>query len=166
MKSIITPLFFLVGIGGLTACVTVKPAVDKIGPVVRVFEADYQKVWRATMLALEDYPIEEENNEKGYLKTELIQENTLWKPPFVVKTTEGKYRLIIKITKGQLEESSVVQVRIWKQIMVQKGFIADLERVPSSGLEEKAILYRIFREVKIEKGIANYYQKKANKPSN
>ena len=152
-------LFLLVST--LAGCATTQPAVHRIGPVSKVFHADYQKVWRAVMLALEDYPIEEENNEKGYLKTELIQENTLWKAPFLVKNTEGKYRLIIQINKGQSHEEPVVQVRIWKKIVIQKGFVSEPQRAPSSGLEEKAILYRIFREIKIEKGIARYYQKKS-----
>ena len=147
----------------LSACVTMQPAVDKIGPISKIFYTNYQKVWQAVMLVLEDYPIEVENNEKGYIKTELIEENTLWKPPFLVKKTEGKYRLIIKIKKGKSNEDPVVQVSIWKKITFQKGFISEPEIAPSSGLEEKALLYRIFREITIGEGIANYYQKKSRK---
>ncbi len=115
------------------------------------------------MLTLEDYPIETENNEQGYLKTEPVLENTIWKPPFPIKKTEGKYTLDIRLIKGRSDDEPVVKVQIFKKIKVQKGFIAEPEIMPSSGLEEKAILYRIFRELKIEQAIAHYHQKKSER---
>ena len=147
----------------LSGCVTAKPTLNRTGPVSKVVRADYQKIWRAVMLTLEDYPIETENNEKGYLKTEPILENTIWKLPFPLKKAEGKYTLDIRLIKGQSGDEPVVKVQIFKKIKVQKGFISEPEIIPSSGLEEKAILYRILRELEIEKAIAHYHQKKAER---
>ena len=134
--------------------------VQTINPVSKVFYADYQQVWRATMLALENYPIDMENNEKGYLKTESIQSETIWKFPFFrdKNFNSFKYRLHIKLVKGHADSLSMVKVLVLKKIFIRKGFMNNPERVPSDGLEEKTILYRILREINIEQAITNYHQ--------
>ena len=113
------------------------------------------------MLALEDYPIETEDNEKGALKTESIQTETIWKYPFERERalTAAKYTIHIKLIKGTVKSKPMVKVRILKKILEQKGFIEDPKRIPSDGLEEKAILYRILREINIEQAILNYHQR-------
>ncbi len=112
------------------------------------------------MLVLEDYPIETENNEKGYLKTESIKNETVWKLPFDRDKhfNEFKYTIHIKLIKGKMDSLPVVRVLVLKKIFTQKGFMSDPEQVPSDGLEEQTILYRIFREINIEQAITNYHQ--------
>ena len=112
------------------------------------------------MLALEDYPIEVENNEKGFLKTEKIQIETIWKFPFEREDilTAAKYTIHVKLIKGKIKSRPVVKVRVLKKIFEQKGFIEEPKKVPSNGLEEKTILYRILREINIEQAIINYHQ--------
>ena len=112
------------------------------------------------MLALEDYPIEMENNETGRLKTESIQTGTIWKLPFKRKAgaDESKYIIHIKLIKGRIDSVPVVKALVLKKIFVQKGFMSVPERQASDGMEERAILYRIFREISIEKAIVNYHK--------
>jgi hypothetical protein len=144
-----------------SGCASLEPEPRILHPVSKVYHADYQKIWRATMLALEDYPIETEDNEKGSLKTESIQTETIWKYPFERESalTAAKYTIHIKLIKGAVKSKPMVKVRILKKILEQKGFIADPKRIPSDGLEEKAILYRILREINIEQAILNYHQR-------
>ena len=163
MKFLLVFFLFFTGFI-LSGCTTLDLVPDVMHPVSKVFHTDYEKTWRATMLALEDYPIEVENNEKGYLKTESIQSETIWKFPFErdsIQATE-KYTIYIKLIKGEIDSRSVVKVSILKKILVQKGFIEEPKRVPSNGLEEKALLYRIFREINIEQAITNYHQKSSS----
>ncbi|MDE0518856.1 MAG: hypothetical protein OXH36_04810 [Bdellovibrionales bacterium] len=143
-----------------SSCATLEP-IQINHPVSKVFYADYQKVWRAAMLALSDYPIETEDNEKGYLKTEEIPIETIWKIPFEREKNlnSSKYVIQVKFIKGKVKAVAVVKVLVLKKIFRQKGFINAPVRVPSTGLEEKAILYRILREINIEHAIANYHQK-------
>ena len=142
-------------------CATLDPTTNIIHPISQVFKSDYQKTWRAIMLALEEYPIEVEDNEKGYLRTENIPIETIWKFPLERKEAlvSAKYSLHIKLIKGKIKSHPVVKVHILKKIFIQRGFISSPERVPSNGLEEKAILYRILREINIERAITNYHQK-------
>ena len=151
-------LLFLTLIG--SGCITLEPAqVNQ--PVSKVFYADYQKTWRAAMLALSDYPIETEDNDKGYLKTESIQTETVWKFPFEREKNfdSSKYTIYIKFIKGKVKSAAVVKVIVLKKIFTQKGFMSTPIRIPSDGLEEKAILYRILREINIEQALTNYHQR-------
>ena len=153
--------FLLFAFFVLCSCTTLESLPIVTHPVSKVFHADYQKTWRATMLAMEDYPIEVENNDKGFLKTENIPIETIWKFPFEREDilTAAKYNIHIKLIKGRVKSKPVVKVRVIKKMFEQKGFIENLEQIPSSGLEEKKILYRILRELNIEQAITNYYQK-------
>ena len=67
-----------------TSCSTIKLAYDVNGPVSKLFYASYDQVWKSVMLAMESYSLEEEDKEKGYLRTEVIQGSTLWKLPLKI----------------------------------------------------------------------------------
>ena len=112
------------------------------------------------MLTMEDYPIEEENNETGYLKTEAIKTETIWKFPFEREQNlnTDTYTIHIRFIKGKSQSKPVVKVLVLKKILSQKGFIEEPQRKPSDGLEEKAILYRMMREINIEQAISNYHK--------
>ena len=98
------------------------------------------------MLALSDYPIETEDNEKGYLKTGAIPIETIWKTPFEREKNlnSSKYTIHVKFIKGKVKSAAVVKVLILKKIFRQKGFISTPVRVPSNGLEEKNDLVSYF----------------------
>ena len=115
-------LFFTTCI--VSGCATVKLESETISPVSKVFHADYQKTWSAVMLALEDYPIEVENNEKGFLKSESIPEETIWKLPFIdeSKLKSAKYTLYIKLLKGKIGSRPMVKVRVLKKNQSSKRF--------------------------------------------
>ena len=141
-----------------SACTTLDSLDTDLHPISKIFHADFQRVWRATILALEDYPIASEDNEKGSLQTEKIPDEKIWQFPAKQKKKieAAYYTLHIQLVKGKLKKRSVVKVSVLKKIKVQKGFIEGSTRQASDGLEEKAILYRIARELKIEQGIRNY----------
>ena len=147
-----------------TSCSTIKLAYDVTGPVSKLFYASYDQVWKSVMLAMEPYSLEEEDKEKGYLRTEVIQGSTLWKLPFEdkQKNTNQSYIIYIHLVKGMTGFQPGVQVRILKKIFTQKGFINDPERVPSNGLEEKIILYRVMREIHIDEFIMKRHQEESS----
>ena len=157
MKYIILVLLFFTG-----CATTTQPAQEVISPVSRLFHADYNTTWRALMLALEKYPIEEEDQEKGYLKTAIIKGESIWQLPFHSKTLPRlKYTIHVQLIKGTRKNKSIVQVSVLKQLTSQKGFIDSPQRIPSNGLEEKTILYRILREMNIDRAITKYHHQQS-----
>ena len=154
-------LFFFIVFSCFTvSCATVKTPPVSIHPVSKMFSTDYERVWRAMMLALESYPIATEDNEKGFLKTEPIRYGTIWKSPFEQKKdlSSATYIIRIQLIKGKSKSLPVVKAIIYKDTIAKKGFFRDAEKQLSNGLEEKAILYRIIREIKIEQAIMNHHR--------
>ena len=71
--------------------------------VSKVFYTHHERVWRALLLALEEYPIAEADPEKGYIKTEVLTGEQIWKSPFPInsKWDDTKNIIHIRLLKGQ-----------------------------------------------------------------
>ena len=149
----ITALIFLLGLVG---CVTTYPKQNVNEPVSKIFYTEYEKVWRAVMLTIENYPIESEDHETGIIKTGFIRGDKVWNLPFdtSISNKDLLYTIQINLLKGKIKKEHAVQVQVTKKNFIQKGFIEDPVSVPSNGLEEKNILYRILREIQIDQNNA------------
>lgn len=133
------------------------------GPREQVFFASFEEVWRAVNLVLQPYPLRISNMDQGLLETDLIRGYKVWGPPFKsdAGSTAESYRLSIRVVKGNLERKAATKVTIVKDTELQVDFFSDPKNIPSDGLEEKTLLYRIGREIQIERALAKA-QKKHN----
>lgn len=134
------------------------------GPREQVFFAGFEEVWRAVNLVLQPYPLRISNMDLGTLETDMIRGYKVWSPPYKsdVAATGESYHLVIHVIKGALEKRAATKVTIVKDIALQVDFFSDPKNVPSDGLEEKAILYRIGREIQIERALAKAQKKHNN----
>ena len=126
-----------------------------------VFYAPFDEVWRAAQLALQFYPMEINNMDLGILQTAPITGSQVWTPPFQEDPPTGgvSYRLDLKVIKGRIKGKKANKVIITKSIVRKKDFFSGPEEVPSDGLEELTILYRIGREIQIERALQRAHQK-------
>ena len=67
----------------------------------------------------------------------------------------------VLVDHAQLERKAATKVTLTKDVTLQSDFFSDPKFLPSDGLEEKTILYRIGREIQIERALAKA-QKKQN----
>ena len=151
-----------------TGCVSPRLTYNVYQPISKVFYTDYDKVWKALMLTMESYSVEEEDQEKGFLRTARRGGNKLWTPPFPEERSLSGTRsdvIVVYLTRGQKDSVPGVRVSVLKKSSVRKGFLTEAERVPSHGLEEKVILYRILREIEIEEFIMKQHKQKTPSPS-
>lgn len=135
------------------------------GPREQVYTATYDEVWRASNLVLQPYPLRVSNMDQGILETDTVRGFKVWTPPFKPDgATAGQaYKLTLKILKGRAEGGrEATRVSILKDSSIQHDFFSDPRPIPSDGLEEKTLLYRIGREVQIERALAK--AQKAQKP--
>lgn len=168
-----TPLTALVCAFFLTSCQTASDRLAKrlkIGePLVDVFNAKYEDVETALKLALSRYPARVDNTESGIYETDYVKGDARFKPPQSADeeyTSGYRYRIIIRLVRGNKEGRNAVKVVVLKQIELARDFFATSENVASDGLEEKVILYRIGRELRIRRAIQKFNQKKpATQPS-
>lgn len=141
------------------------PKLD-IGPREQVFFGEFDEVWRATQLALQSptsYPLRVNNMDTGTIESETIKGSLVWIAPHQQEVAGGglSYRLVVHVIKGNIEGKNAFKVTISKQASMQRDFFSEPEDRPSDGLEEKVILYRIGREIQIDRAI-----RKANKKQN
>ncbi|MGE3974704.1 MAG: hypothetical protein AB7F59_09280 [Bdellovibrionales bacterium] len=124
---------------------------DSAEPEQQTFSEGYESVWRAVQLAVAEYPIKISNQDSGILETEFIKGDQGWKKPGQARPPSGgrRYKINIRVFKAQGQEETRVVVA--KYADVKKNFFSEVKTLPSDGLEELSIMYRIERELNIEK---------------
>lgn len=144
--------------GALSACALFeerKGPESFIGPREEVFFAGFDEVWRATNIVLQSYPLRLSNMDEGLLETDDIKGYRAWEPPFPHRKPAGvSYRITIRVVRGTAGSSPATKVIVTKDAKVQRDFFSNVKQVPSNGLEEKVLLYRIKREIQIERALA------------
>ncbi len=133
------------------------------GPREQVYYANFEEVWRSVNLVLQPYPLRVSNMDQGMLETDEIRGYRVWAPPHKsdVAASGETYRLTIRVIKGALSSRAATKVTIVKDTQLRRDFFSDPKSMPSDGLEEKSLLYRIGREIQIERALAKA-QKKQN----
>lgn len=137
-----------------------------IGPREEVFRASFEEVWRAVNLVLQPYPLRVSNMDQGLLETEMVKTNRIWSPPHKsANVSSGEtYKLRIRVVRGEISSGRATKITIVKDAAIQSDFFSDPRTVASDGLEEKSILYRVGREIQIERALVRAQQRQ-NKES-
>lgn len=143
------------------------PPPTVFGVRERSFAASFDEVWKAVNLVLQPYPLRTSNMDQGVLETDMIRGSRVWTPPYLDEKAEvgGSYKLSIKVIKGNFEGRPATKVTILKDSQRQSDFFSEPRQLPSDGLEEQALLYRVGREITIERGLAKA-QKRQNQRAN
>lgn len=126
------------------------------GPQTQVFEGEYDKVWRAAQLALARYPIKINNMDAGHLETDYIKREKIWIPPYHKKPPAAgeRHQIVLRMVKGISENNKdAVKVTVTKSVEILSDFFSGARKQPSDGMEERTILYRIDRELKVERAL-------------
>lgn len=132
-----------------------------VGPREQVFYATFEEVWRATNLVMQPYPLRVSNMDQGLLESDVIRGYKVFVPVYKSPTAVSAetYRILIRIVKGSLEGKAATKVVLSRDTQMQSDFFSDPKTVHSDGLEEKVILYRISREIQIERALAKSQKK-------
>jgi hypothetical protein len=139
----------IAGAFGCAETQIVDPPIKE--PESKVFMDEYEKVWRAIQLALRKYPVRINNIDSGILETDYIKGDKLFQEPNAKPRPGLRYKITIRVVKGKLEGRTAVKVTSFKSAEIQPDFFSGFQPVPSNGLEETAILYRIGRYLEMEK---------------
>ncbi len=141
----------------LSGCALLQPAdTSKNRPIPsQVFAHSFEDVWQAAHVALIKYRLRVDNHEAGIVETENVADTQFYSPPFQVSSDQVgyRYRLELRFVKGAVGKKPSTRVAIFKRIERQTTIVDERELVASDGLEEKALLYRIERELIIQSGL-------------
>lgn len=151
ISLLISPLIF-----AGCALFPAKKTEDRDGPKSKIFYASYEQIWRASQLALANYPMRINNMDTGLLETDVIGGLDAWTPPGQRKrriSSSQHYIIRMKVIKGKSRRTKAAKVIVEKRIRRKASFFSDSQNIGSDGLEEEIILYRTNRILKIEKAI-------------
>lgn len=131
----------------------------------KVFGADYAQTWQAVLQIMAKYDLELKNQEAGVIKTRWI-DNTLevnFADSFGGNDSvkAARFKLILNIVKGFRGNSEVSKVTIFKRQLVEQDFLQGWKVVPTDGILEQSLLYRVERLLAIDKKLKAIEQEKA-----
>ena len=113
------------------------------------FVVDRDTMWKVMVKVFKPYPLKNIDPETGYLETEVIKGDQVWKAPF--QKAENFYGYSYTIRAYLNYKKPVSTVNIYKKVYKQKGFISEKEEVSSDYLEETVLFYHIVRELELKK---------------
>ncbi len=155
----------------LSGCATASDKLEKklkVGePAARVFYAKYEEVEGAIKQAMIRYPQRVDNTEAGIFETDYVKGEARFRSPISNSDYSPgyRYRILVRLVRGKNDEKPAVKVLVTKVSEIARDFFATPEQVPSDGLEESVILYRVGREIALGKAMVRATEKD-NKKSN
>ncbi|MGE3609848.1 MAG: hypothetical protein AB7I27_09715 [Bacteriovoracaceae bacterium] len=120
----------------------------------KIYKADFNQTWKAVLKVMHKYEIASSNQEAGFIKTRWI-DNTLeenFNNSFGTSDTvkAARFKLVVNVVKGFRMGKEVTKVTIYKRQIIEQEFLQGWKEVPSDGIMEKTILYRIQRLIAID----------------
>lgn len=120
----------------------------------KVFKADYNQSWQAVLQVVKRYDLALKNQEAGIIKTRWI-DNTMalnFADSFGGKDSvkAARFKLIINVVKGFRSGQEVSKITVYKRQMVEQDFLQGWKVIPTDGILEETILYRIGRSLSID----------------
>ncbi len=133
----------------------------------KVFNATYDQTWKAVIDYMKRFDLELQNQEAGIIKTRWIDNTTElnFADSFDGQDTikSARQKIIINIVKGFKGSKEVTKVSIYKKQMVEQDFLQGQKVIPSDGILEKTILYRIEQALKIDNRLKKIDEERAKK---
>lgn len=114
----------------------------------RLYKGQYDDVWRATLKALNDYPLKITNKDTGRIQSEIVNgpyNELLFNHPDNIQLPE-RFRYSVDFNFAKLvsdDEKPVTRVRVIKNLERFEDFYRGWREYSSDGLEEQVLLYRI-----------------------
>ena len=113
----------------------------------RVYKADFNQTWTAVIQIMKRFDISYFNQEAGKVRTRWM-DNTLqvnftdsFGSSDAVKAAE--FQLLVNVAEGYSYGRKVTKVTIYKRQRIEQDFLQGWKEVPTDGIQEKTLLYRI-----------------------
>jgi hypothetical protein len=151
------PLFWIVIIQGLISCSSYqnfKYVTEEMEMPSQVFKADFNQTWQAVIQVMKKYDIASQNQEAGVIKTRWI-DNTIelnFADSFGTSDSvkAAKFKILVNVVKGFRGGREVAKVTFYKRQLVEQDFLQGWKEIPSDGIQEKTLIYRLERIISID----------------
>ncbi len=130
----------------------------------KVFAATYDESWQAVLQIMQQFDIAVHNQEAGVIKTRWIDNtnDVNFSDSFGSRDAvkSAKFRLLVNVAKGFRGTREVTKVTVHKRQLVEQDFLQGWKEVPTDGIQEQTILYRMERIIAIDQKLKEIEQKK------
>jgi hypothetical protein len=124
-----------------------KQITEELDIPSKVYSADFNQTWQAVLQVMKRFDVAYNNQEAGKIKTRWM-DNTLqvnftdsFGSSDAVKAAE--FKLLINVAEGFSYGRKVTKVTIFKRQRIERDFLQGWKEIPTDGLQEKTLLYRV-----------------------
>lgn len=161
------------GVASFSACTTAyrKSVGADADPIIsKVFIVDYNVAWQSVLDSLKSARLDISNREAGVVQTKWIdntpEKNNSESDVGVVLYTKAQVRFRVNLMKGFSKGYPSIKVSVQKEQVAQRDALDDLRPQESDGVEEKTLLYRIARLIKMKKQLTLEEERRTQKELN
>ncbi len=150
-------LFFAFGLFFLAACATTGPKAEPY--YTRLYNGNFDEVWTSALKALNDYPLKLSNKDAGKIQSEIVNgpyNDLMFTHPETLELPE-RFRYSVRLNFAKLtsdDRQPLTRVRVIKELEKFNDFYTGWTSLPSDGIEERVLLYRIEHILQMEKTLA------------
>lgn len=123
----------------------------------RAFGAKKESVWKGVLIALSKYPLDKNSQESGEITTSKIPDGEIFRPHNHQVNHNLEYQLFINLENRRYKGRKITLVKIEKKSILKGDFIKKEKEVESDGVEEQVLLYRMAREIKIDRKVEKLF---------
>jgi hypothetical protein len=147
MKKIFKSFIVLILISSCASYEQFKQVTEELEIPASVYPAVFIKTWQAVIQVMKRFDVVFQNQEAGKIKTRWM-DNTLqvnFSDSFGSndKVKAAEFRILINVAEGFSYGKKVTKVTIYKRQRVENDFLQGWKEVPSDGIQEKTLLYRV-----------------------
>lgn len=164
-RKLLSTLILLSGLYSCSSYEQFRYITEEFEIPQKLYKQDFNQTWLAVLQVMKNYPLEITNQEAGVIKTRWI-DNTLevnfadsFGSSDAVKA--AKFKLILNVVKGYRSKREVAKVTVYRRQMIEQDFLQGWKVIPSDGILEKTILYRIERNLAIADKLKQIEEQKA-----
>lgn len=132
----------------------------------RIYRADFNQTWQAVISVMKKYDISSQNQEAGFIKTRWIDNTSEMNFADSFGSSDAikaaKFKLLVNVVKGYRGGQEVAKVTLYRRQLVEQDFLQGWKEIPSDGIQEKTLLYRIERLIFIDNKLKEIDKAKEN----
>ena len=133
----------------------------------KVIVATYDEAWQAVLMIMQQYELAVHNQEAGVINTRWIDntQDVNFADSFSGKDSikAAKFKLLVNVAKGFKGTREVAKITVHKRQLIEQDFLQGWKEVPTDGIQEHTILYRIERLITIDHKLREIEKKRMEK---
>lgn len=131
----------------------------------QIYKAEYVQAWQAVLQIMRKYDLETQSQESGIIKTRWI-DNTIqlnFADSFGGNNSvkAAKFKVIVNVVKGFRGSREVTKITVYKRQLVEQDLLQGWKEIPSDGIFERTLLYRLGRIMAIDNKLKKIEEEKA-----